>query len=358
MSNNNDRSAANPAPTAPITVPSGLDNVIVATTHISEVDGAAGRLSYRGVPITEVAERFPTWTALVPWLVTGHPSAEPKGPATHATPEIPAMSDAMARLAMLALAAGDGAALDTPRDGAAFVQTLPAQYAALVRPDAPAPPHDAAHAFLAAMTGHPPTPAGVAALNAYWVLAAEHSLNASTFAVRVAASTGARLPEALAAGIATLSGPLHGGAPTGVLSQLAVLEGEADLEAAIFRLVERGERLMGFGHRVYRTEDPRASRLRAVLHTLADPGSTAHAARVEQAALAVLARWKPTRPLAVNVEFYAALVLSALGLSAPDCPATFACARLAGWTAHYWEQRDTGRLIRPLARYAPTPRAR
>lgn len=355
MRNHHDRSAANPTPTAPITVPSGLDNVIVATTHISDVDGAAGRLTYRGLPITDVAERFPTWTALVPWLVTGRTGAQPEGWAGRAASGIPEMSDPMARLAMLVLAAGDGAVLDTPLDGAAFVQTLPAQYAALVRPEAAATPHDAARGFLVAVTGHPPTNDEVAALNAYWVLAAEHSLNASTFAVRVAASTGARLPEALAAGIATLSGPLHGGAPTGVLSQLAALEGEADLEAALQNLLERGERLMGFGHRVYRTEDPRASRLRAVLHTLAGPGSAAHAARVEQAALAVLTRWKPDRPLAVNVEFYAALVLSALGLSAPDCPVTFACARLAGWTAHYWEQRDTGRLIRPLARYAATP---
>ncbi len=355
MRNHHDRSAAHPGPTAPITVPSGLDNVIVATTHISDVDGAAGRLTYRGLPITDVAERFPTWTALVPWLVTGRTDAPPEGWAGRAAFPIPQLSDPMARLAMLVLAAGDGTTLDTPRDGAAFVQTLPARYAALVRPEAMPAPHDAAHGFLAAMTGHPPTPEEVAALNAYWVLAAEHSLNASTFAVRVAASTGARLPEALAAGIATLSGPLHGGAPTGVLSQLAALEGEPDLEAALQNLLERGERLMGFGHRVYRTEDPRARRLRAVLHTLAGPGSAAHAVRVEEAALAVLARWKPDRPLAVNVEFYAALVLSALGLSAPDCPVTFACARLAGWTAHYWEQRDTGRLIRPLARYAATP---
>ncbi len=355
MRNYNEGSAANPTPTAPITVPSGLDNVIVATTQISDVDGEAGRLTYRGMPITDVAERFPTWTALVPWLVTGRAGAPPEGWAGRAASGIPELSDPMARLAMLVLAAGDSAVLDTPLDGAAFVQTLPAQYAALLRPQAVTAPHDAAHGFLAAMTGHPPTPDEVAALNAYWVLAAEHSLNASTFAVRVAASTGARLPEALAAGIATLSGPLHGGAPTGVLSQLAALEGETDLEAALQNLLERGERLMGFGHRVYRTEDPRARRLRAVLHTLAGPGSAGHAARVEEAALAVLTRWKPTRPLAVNVEFYAALVLSALGLSAPDCPVTFACARLAGWTAHYWEQRDTGRLIRPLARYAANP---
>lgn len=354
MTDKNDRSGAGRAPTAPITVPSGLDNVIVATTHLSDVDGAAGRLSYRGLAITDVAERFPTWTALVPWLVTGRTEARlPEGPPLGALPGVPRVSDPMARLAVMVLAAGDGAALDTPEESAAFVQTLPGRYGALVRPEVAATPQDAARGFLAAVTGHTPTNEEVAALNAYWVLAAEHSLNASTFAVRVAASTGARLPEALAAGIATLSGPLHGGAPTGVLSQLAALEGVADLEAALVSLLERGDRLMGFGHRVYRTEDPRASRLRAVLHTLRGPGSAAHAARVEQAALAVLTRWKPDRPLAVNVEFYAALVLSALGLSAPDCPVTFASARLAGWTAHYWEQRDTGRLIRPLARYAP-----
>ena len=349
-----DTSPANPTPSAPITVPPGLDNVIVATTHLSDVDGAAGRLSYRGLALDDVATRFPTWTALVPWLVTGRPDLRPPEGLRGPTPNIPRVADPMTRLAMLVLATGDGQPLDTPEEGAAFAQLLPVQYAALVRPEAATTPHDAARGFLAAVAGHPPADHEISALNAYWVMAAEHSLNASTFAVRVAASTGARLPEALAAGIATLSGPLHGGAPTGVLTQLAALEGEADLEAALVSLLERGERLMGFGHRVYRAEDPRANRLRAVLHTLAGPGSTARATRVEQAALAVLARWKPDRRLAANVEFYAALVLSALGLSASDCPVTFACARLAGWTAHYWEQRDAGHLIRPLARYAPS----
>lgn len=346
--------SALPTNPARITVPPGLDNVIVATTHISDVDGASGRLTYRGVAISDVVERYPTWTALVPWLVTGLPDAEPAAWTDGPPRQILGTADPMARLAMLVWAAGDGAVLDTPLESAAFVQSLPAQYARLVGRGA-GKPEDPARAFLLAMTSHAPTPAEVSALNAYWVLAAEHSLNASTFAVRVAASTGARLPEALAAGIATLSGPLHGGAPTGVLSQLAALEQEADLEGALWRLLERGERLMGFGHRVYRTEDPRAARLRGVLHTLGGAGGAEHASRVEQAALAVLARWKPERPLAVNVEFYAALVLSALGLAAPDCPVTFACARLAGWTAHYWEQRATGRLIRPLARYTPSP---
>ncbi len=345
---------AHPGPqVGPITVPPSLDNVVVATTGLSEVDGARGRLSYRGRPILEVAEQFPTWTQLVPWLVTGR--AVTHSSARAAAPELvwPTLSNPLAQLAVLILAMGDGVPLDTPEAAAAFVQATPVWYATLRSPGVTPTPHDAAACFLEALTGRRPDPGAVAALNAYWVLAAEHNLNASTFAVRVAASTGAQLPQALAAGVAALSGPLHGGAPTGVLAQLQALEAAPDLEVALGDLLERGERVMGFGHRVYRTEDPRAACLRGVLHTLTGDGEAKHAAAVESAALAVLARWKPDRPLAVNVEFYAALVLSALGISAEDCPAVFACARLAGWAAHYWEQRATGRLIRPLARYAP-----
>lgn len=341
-----------PAP-APITVPPGLDNVVVATTHISEVNGETGRLSYRGVPILQVADRFPTWTQLVPWLVAGEATEPPSAMAWAPLSAGPLLSDPLAQLAVLMLAMGDRARIDTPAAAAAMVQAIPIRYALLRSPQVTPTPHDAAQAFLEALTGRRPEAPAVSALNVYWVLAAEHSLNASTFAVRVAASTGAALPQALAAGAAALSGPLHGGAPTGVLSQLAALEAAPDLEAAMAEMLERGERLMGFGHRVYRTEDPRAARLRTVLHGLAGSSTAQRAAAVEDAARAVLAKEKPDRPLAVNVEFYAALVLSALGISAEDCPATFACARLAGWTAHYWEQRATGRLIRPLARYAP-----
>jgi citrate synthase len=341
------------APTGPgpWVVPPGLDNVIVATTHISHVDGSKGELSYRGIGIDEVIRLFPTWNALVPWLVAGDRAPASAPVPRGAQPDLGL--EPMARLADLVLKTGSawqarGVNLEVPQEGARFITALPRAYAGSADG---LPEGDAAAAFLEGIMGRAPSPAEAAALNAYWILAAEHSLNASAFAVRVAASTGSPLPYALAAGILTLAGPLHGGAPTGVLEQLERIRGAKDLEAALWRIVQGGERLMGFGHRVYRTEDPRAARLRTVLRALGGTADAEFAAAVERAALQVLAKWKPDRPLAVNVEFYAALVLTALHIPPEQCPATFACGRLAGWTAHYYEQRREGRLIRPLARY-------
>ncbi len=333
-------------------VPPGLDGVIVATTSISEVDGAHGRLSYRGIPITDVLQRYATWDDLVPWLVTGT-GRSPTYDAVTAPPPLPPLRDPMARLTVAVLTLGDASDRSDVSAGLALIAAIPRYYAAGSGGARSLPVQDTAATFLAAVTGKAPTPAEVAALNTYWILAAEHSLNASTFAVRVAASTGASLAHALAAGIGTLSGPLHGGAPTGVLELVDRLAQSPHPADTLGEMLRRGERIMGFGHRVYRTEDPRAAKLREVLGSLGGTAAAESAVAMERAAQEALRQFKPDRELAVNVGFYAVLVLKALGIAPADCPPTFACARLAGWTAHYYEQRAHGRLIRPLARFVP-----
>jgi citrate synthase len=189
-----------------------------------------------------------------------------------------------------------------------------------------------------------------AAIDAYWVTAAEHGMNASTFAARVIASTGADVAAALSGAVGALSGPLHGGAPARVLKMLEEVEREGDAERYVARLLKRGERIMGFGHRVYRAEDPRARALRRVAERIGSPRVEV-AKELERTALAALAAHKPERVLATNVEFWSALVLDQAGVPQSLFLPLFVCARTAGWSAHILEQHRTGRLIRPSSLY-------
>jgi citrate synthase len=200
-------------------------------------------------------------------------------------------------------------------------------------------------------------PDHVKAIDAYWISAAEHGMNASTFTARVVASTGADVAAALSAAVGALSGPLHGGAPSRVLKMLDEVERTGDAEGWVRRALDRGERLMGFGHRVYRAEDPRASVLR---RTAQEIGSTRFEAAeaLERAALAELHARKPDRVLATNVEFWSAVVLDHAGVPPELFTAVFACARTAGWSAHILEQKREGRLIRPSAKYIGEPARR
>jgi citrate synthase len=190
----------------------------------------------------------------------------------------------------------------------------------------------------------------VKAIDAYWISAAEHGMNASTFTVRVVASTGADAAAALSAGVGALSGPLHGGAPSRVLKMLDDVEREGDAERYVKQLLDRGDRLMGFGHRVYRAEDPRARVLR---RTSKEIGSHRYevAEALEAAALAELKARKPDRVLATNVEFWSAVVLDHAEVPGELFTSMFTCARVAGWSAHILEQKREGRLIRPSAQY-------
>jgi citrate synthase len=188
------------------------------------------------------------------------------------------------------------------------------------------------------------------AIDRYWVCAAEHGMNASTFTARVVASTGADVAACLSAAVASLSGPLHGGAPARALSMVEDVEREGDARAYVKGVLDSGKRLMGFGHAVYRAEDPRARVLRAAAKELGAPRYEV-ALALEHAALAELRERKPERVLETNVEYWAAIVLDFAGVPAELFTPLFACARSAGWSAHVLEQQQLGKIIRPSADY-------
>jgi citrate synthase len=194
------------------------------------------------------------------------------------------------------------------------------------------------------------------AIDAYWISAAEHGMNASTFTARVVASTGADVAAGLSAAVGALSGPLHGGAPSRVLTMLDELAAMGDAERYVKQVLDRGDRLMGFGHRIYRAEDPRARVLRRTAKELGAPRVEV-AEALERAALAELEARKPDRVLATNVEFWSAVVLDYADVPPELFTPMFTCARTAGWSAHILEQKREGRLIRPTAKYiGPPPR--
>jgi citrate synthase len=200
----------------------------------------------------------------------------------------------------------------------------------------------------------------VKAVDAYWTSAAEHGINASTFTARVVASTGADVAASLSAAVGAMSGPLHGGAPSRVLHMIEEVERRGDAARYVRELLDSGERLMGFGHRIYRAEDPRARVLRRTARELGAPRLEV-AEALERAALEELRSRRPDRVLDTNVEFWAAIVLDFAEVPAHMFTSMFTCARTAGWSAHILEQKRTGRLIRPSARYvgpaARTPEA-
>ena len=344
---------------------SGLEGVIAAETVLSHVDGERGRLLIRGQALEAVvAGGFEAAVALL-WdgfagegltraTVLGELGAGRRAAFADLPRWLPAARDAgIAEGIRLALAALPDAA-----GPARIAATLPVALAALLRarqhlaPVAPQPAAPAAADFLRMLRGTPAGEAEIAALDAYLATVIDHGLNASTFAARVVASTRASLAAAATAAFCALSGPLHGGAPGPVLDMLDAIGSAENIDPWLERALRRGERLMGFGHRVYRVRDPRADALKAALERL-DPGAgrLRLAQQVEARALAALERLKPGRPLATNVEFYTALLLDAVGLPRDALVTVFAMSRAAGWLAHALEQQKTGRLIRPAARY-------
>jgi citrate synthase len=190
----------------------------------------------------------------------------------------------------------------------------------------------------------------VKAIDTYWICTAEHGLNASTFTARVVSSTGADAGAALSAAVGALSGPLHGGAPAYVKPMLEEVARMGDPERWVKETLDQGKRIMGFGHRVYRAEDPRSRILKRTAQELGAPQIEV-AEELEGVALAALQKRSPDRVLATNVEYYSAIVLDVAEIPPPLAPAMFACSRVAGWSAHIMEQKKTGRLFRPSARY-------
>jgi citrate synthase len=214
--------------------------------------------------------------------------------------------------------------------------------------------------ILRMIRGEPAAAAEVAALDAYLVTVADHGLNASTFAARVVASTRAGLASAVLAGISALKGPLHGGAPGPVIEMLDEIGSADNARAWLDAALDRGDRLMGFGHRVYKVRDPRADALKRATRALGEgsnvlPGRLALAEAVETAALAALRERKPNRSLQTNVELYTALLLEALAIPAGAFTCVFAMGRTAGWIAHAREQVAGGRLMRPQSLYVGPP---
>jgi len=350
-------------------VQSGLEGVVAFATEIAEPDRAGGALRYRGVNIEDLVGTVPfeqVWGLLVDGaLLPGMPPADPHPLSVRSgDPRV----DVQAALAMLGPQWGFRELIDISdeeaRDNLARASVMALSFVAqsargIGKPPVPQVEIDKASSiperFLIRWRGEA-DPKHVAAIDAYWNSAAEHGMNASTFTARVVASTGADVAAALSAAVGALSGPLHGGAPSRVLKMLDDVEAMGDADRYVKQLLDNGERLMGFGHRVYRAEDPRARVLRRTARALASPRMEA-AEALEIAALAELQARKPDRVLATNVEFWSAVVLDFAEVPPELFTPMFTCARTAGWSAHILEQKREGRLIRPTAKYiGPGPR--
>jgi citrate synthase len=347
----------------------GLEGVVAFDTKIAEPDKEGSALRYRGVDIEELVGRVPfgnTWGLLVDGVYEpGLPPAEPYPLPVHSGD---IRVDVQSAIAMLAPAWGMQPLYDTDDEQAradlARCAVMVLSYVAQAArgqglPMVPQSEVDKAGSiterFMTRWRGEP-DPRHVQAVDSYWTSAAEHGMNASTFTARVVASTGADAAASLSAAVGAMSGPLHGGAPSRVLGMLAEVEKRGAAEGYVKELLDSGQRLMGFGHRVYRAEDPRARVLRRTAQELDAPRYEV-ALALEKAALAELRDRRPDRVLETNVEFWAAIVLDFAEVPPHMFTSMFTCARTAGWSAHILEQRRTGKLIRPSAIYTgPDPR--
>jgi citrate synthase len=350
----------------------GLEGVVAVETEIAEPDREGGSLRYRGINIEELVGKYPyerVWGLLVDNdLDSAMPDPEPYEPC-RLTGNAP--SDLQAETARLSAVWKLGKLNEISDEQARTdLGRLSAQMMAIVAQSARAAdghtepvPEDlvaqgktAAEKFLLRWRGSA-DPKHAQAIDTYWICTAEHGLNASTFAARIVASTGADCGAALSAAVGALSGPLHGGAPAYVKPMLEEVAATGDPEKWVKHTLDAGKRIMGFGHRIYRAEDPRSRILKETARELGSP-QIEIAERLEAAALAELERRHPERPLRTNVEYYSAVVLDVAEIPPPLAPAMFACSRVAGWSAHILEQKKDGKLFRPSARYVgPAPRS-
>ena len=362
-------------------VVTGLEGVVVAETALSEVDGARGRLLLRGHRVEslsgtrvfeDVCGLF--WDGALPDEPGRRDLRRQLGEARAlAFERLDHLGDALDTAdAMDALRAAvaqteQGAAGASARDDgirltggiAVFAAAFSRKRAGLA-PVAPDPERGHAADYLAMLHGTPRPEPCAEALNAYLATVVDHGMNASTFTARVVASTASDTVSAVVAAVGALKGRLHGGAPGPVLDMLDGIARPEEARAWVERELAEGRRIMGMGHRVYRVRDPRASVLESAIERLSRSGVAGGrlelAREVERVAEAVLRDRYPDRPIRANVEFYTAILLEALGIPRGLFTATFAAARVVGWTAHVEEQRRTGRLIRPASRYiGPRP---
>lgn len=350
-----------PDPTA------GLEGVVAATTRLSDVAGANGVLILRGKRIENLAGKMPFEAAVAHlWQEFGIGSgnslragfAEAR---EAAYPVVPLLENAPTTLSVyerMQLGLGALPLANGLHPSIAISGALPVFLAASFRigqglpPVAPDGSLSAAQDLLGMLTGEAPRADHADALDRYLVTILDHGLNASTFTARVIGSTGADMKQAVLGAMGALSGPLHGGAPGPVLDMIDAIGRPENADNWISGALARKDRLMGFGHRIYRTRDPRADVLKAGLKSLGKSNPKVQfAEEIEQAALAALRKAKPDRALETNVEFYTAVLLDAIGIDRTLFTPLFATGRTPGWCAHVLEQQQTGRLIRPASRY-------
>jgi citrate synthase len=368
-------------------VPKGLEGVVVAETSIGDVRGLEGFYHYRQYSAVELAEKrsledvwYLVFFGSLPDAATSEQfrrriranrtipdSVRPLLPAIASAGESFVALDALrSAVSVCASSLGFRASLDL--DAAELVDEamqvcalVPTLVMALYRlsqgqqPIEPHPDLDYAANYLYMLTGEVPDPVKARALEKYLISTIDHGFNSSTFTARVITSTGADLGAAVVGAIGALSGPLHGGAPSRALDMLDAIGRPENADAHIRGIVEHGGRIMGFGHRVYKTDDPRSLMLRQVAIDLGGP-LTDFAREVEATVVRVLAELKPGRSLYTNVEFYAGVVMSECGIPRTLFTPTFASSRTIGWCAHILEQAGDNRLIRPSAHYVgPAP---
>ncbi|HKN07006.1 MAG TPA: citrate synthase [Thermoplasmata archaeon] len=351
----------------------GLDDVVVGQSQVSWVGGNTGDLVYRGFDVRMLVPGIP-YESIVHLLLYGDPptvdpspevvialkaNRNPPSTAERVVDALPSRLPPLEALRTMLSSLGDGTYGYPPtlEEGFRLIAQTPVLLARFVRrsrgqsPTAPRPELSHAANYLWMLTGTEPTPEGVRALEGYLCLLADHGMNASTFALRVAISTQSDLISAATAALATLKGPLHGGAPSRVSEMLDAIGTPERADEWISDRLARRELLFGFGHRAYKTEDPRGLVLHKIARSVADPARFELAEAVERAALAALRRARPEARLFTNVEYYSAVVLEAVGLPREMFTPTFAVARTAGWTAHALEQAADNRLIRPDVEY-------
>jgi citrate synthase len=362
----------------PLPKPEGLEGVVAASTALSHIYGEEGRLVYRGYDIHELAGKA-SFEEVAHLLWLGHLPTRA---------ELKALSEKLEAnrtlpdevIQTLRLLPRDAEPLDALRTGLSVFGTVrtdlfdveepatldeaiatsarfPAILAAFSRlrqglePLPPKPGANTAQNYLYQLFGKEPEERHWRPLETYLVLLADHGMNASTFTARVIASTTSDMCSALVGAIGALKGPLHGGAPSLVLDMLNEIGSAENVDAWLTAALDRGDRLMGFGHRVYKAEDPRAEILRGMAEHASDPAFFALSKTTEERALALLHERKPDRRLYTNVEFYSAAVLAAVGLPGDMFTPTFAVARSVGYSAHVLEQVSNNRLIRPQSEF-------
>jgi citrate synthase len=367
-------------------IPRGLEGVVVAETDIGDVRGLEGFYHYRQYNAVDLAEHrtiedvwylmlegeLPTLAQRASLIATVAPLREIPVPVLAALPAIagvgpdaPPLDMLRTTLSLLGAHLGFRPSLDID---AAELRAQALQVCAVVptlltaihriqhghEPIAPNPELAYAANYLYMLSGVVPPAEHARAVEQYLISTIDHGFNASTFTARVITSTGADLAAAVVGAIGALSGPLHGGAPSRALDMLDAIGTLDNAEPWLRAAVERGDRLMGFGHRVYKTDDPRSVMLRGVAQRLGGP-NVELAEQIEAKAIEVLAELKPGRKLYTNVEFYAGIVMDTCGLPREMFTPTFASSRVIGWCAHILEQAADNRLIRPSALYVGPP---